>query len=109
MIAGISRKLPRKRRMANGIAGSIPQAGIPDSSGWRCCRTPIRKRANSGVRRGIRVTGRRSSALPQLAGGDESNADHFAPAPDQVAYPTHFAARREGKAEHFGNSEVAHV
>jgi len=57
---------------------------------------------------GLRFTGRRS-ALPQLPGGDESDADHLAPAPDQRAYPKHLAARSQGKAEHLRNSEVAHI
>src|SRR6476646_881675 len=81
--------------MADGAAGRIQETGRPDSP-------------DRGDPAGQRLTGWRCT-LPQLPGGDEPDTDKFAPAPDQRAYPPHLAARGEGKAEHLGNREVAHI
>src|SRR5437667_8345837 len=66
-------------------------------------------RTGKALRVRLLGSGLRRDALPQLPGRDESDADQFAPAPDQRAYPPHLAARGQRKAEHFWHREVAHV
>ena len=56
----------------------------------------------------IRFAGRRN-AFSQLLGGDEADADQFALAPDQRAYPPHLAACRQRKAEHLRDGKIANI